>query len=153
MNLREMTSILEENPLRKVEFVINSERVPGHFHITEVGRVSKIFIDCGGKRRDSLKCVLQVWVADDINHKIDASKMMKILQFSDNIFEKWENPEVQVEYEKGVVSQYPVNGFDISKDEIRFHLGFTHTACLAPEKCGGGCSPTNIVDLRRGDGR
>jgi len=142
MNLNDVKRVLEENLTHKVDFVIHNEKVPGHFHITEVARVSKVFVDCGGKVRESLKCVLQAWVADDIHHSIDAERMLKILKSADSLFGR-EDPEVQVEYEKVIVSQYPVTGFDISKDRIRFHLGLIHTACLAPEKCG--CSP--IVKL------
>ena len=29
----------------------NGDLVPNHFHVTEVGRVTKNFIDCGGKIR------------------------------------------------------------------------------------------------------
>ncbi len=30
--------------------------VPGHFHVTEVGRISKHFIDCGGTVRQGRSC-------------------------------------------------------------------------------------------------
>jgi hypothetical protein len=32
--------------------------VPTHYHITEVGKVQKDFIDCGGTVRSSTACVL-----------------------------------------------------------------------------------------------
>ncbi|MEI7863404.1 MAG: DUF6428 family protein, partial [Planctomycetota bacterium] len=31
--------------------------VPAHFHITEVGRVQKDFIDCGGTVRSATTCL------------------------------------------------------------------------------------------------
>lgn len=141
MNLNAIRKVLEENPDCKVDFAIKNKQIPCNFHLTEVGKVSKIFMDCGGTRRESSCCVLQVWVADDIHHRINADKMLKILKLADQLFSQ-ENPEVQVEYEDEVISQYPVSGFDISKDRIRFHLGLIHTACLAPEKCG--CLPVQI---------
>lgn len=39
--------------------------VPAHFHITEIGRIQKDFIDCGGTVRSAVTCLLQVWVAHD----------------------------------------------------------------------------------------
>jgi hypothetical protein len=36
----------------KLQFKLeNGQLVPAHFHITEVGKVSKHFIDCGGTIR------------------------------------------------------------------------------------------------------
>jgi hypothetical protein len=45
---------------------------------------------------------------------------------------------VEVEYEEGKVSQYPVGGVEVTPAGLLFHLGTRHTACLAPEKCGVG---------------
>ena len=49
---------------------------------------------------------------------------------------------VEVEYEDGTISQYPVAAMEVTPAGLLFHLGAKHTACLAPEKCGvdaGGC--------------
>ena len=42
---------------------------------------------------------------------------------------------VEVEYEEGVLSQYPLGGMEVTPSGLLFHLGTKHTACLAPEKC------------------
>ena len=40
------------NKLDKIAFQLpNGSLVPSHFHVTEVGKVSKHFIDCGGSIR------------------------------------------------------------------------------------------------------
>ena len=41
--------------------------VPEHFHVTEVGKVTKHFIDCGGVLRKEEKINFQLWNANDYN--------------------------------------------------------------------------------------
>ena len=43
---------------------------------------------------------------------------------------------MEVEYEQGVISQYPIGGMEVTPSGLLFYLGTKHTACLAPEKCG-----------------
>lgn len=51
MKLSEIKSTLEN--LSEVKFQLpNGEYVPQHFHITEVGIITRNFIDCGGTMRD-----------------------------------------------------------------------------------------------------
>ena len=42
-----------KNELQKLNTIAfqlpNGELVPSHFHVTEVGKVTKHFIDCGGR--------------------------------------------------------------------------------------------------------
>jgi hypothetical protein len=47
-----------------------------------------------------------------------------------------EDLPVEVEFEDGKVSQYPIGGMEITPAGVLFYLGTKHTACLAPEKCG-----------------
>jgi hypothetical protein len=42
---------------------------------------------------------------------------------------------VEIEYEEGVISQYPIGGVEVTPSGLLFHLGTEHTPCLAPEKC------------------
>ena len=50
MKLNELKSILATN--ENVEFELPSgELVETHFHVTEVGQISKHFVDCGGTLR------------------------------------------------------------------------------------------------------
>src|SRR4051812_44465738 len=48
--------------------------VPAHFHVTEVGRVRKDFIDCGGTVRAGGRCVLPVWVGGDLADRAPAGE-------------------------------------------------------------------------------
>ena len=54
------------NQLETIEFKLpNGDLVPRHFHVTEVGKVSKTFIDCGGTLRQESLINFQLWEADD----------------------------------------------------------------------------------------
>ncbi|MCZ2342736.1 MAG: DUF6428 family protein [Bacteroidales bacterium] len=109
--------------------------VPAHFHITEVGRVQKDFIDCGGTIRSTAACVLQVWVATDTEHRLNTTKLRSILTLAAPLFPSPDIP-VEVEYEAGVVSQYPLSAIEATPAGLLFHLGTKHTDCLAKDRCG-----------------
>ena len=136
MTISELRRLLETHPGAMMHFMLPDKAfVPAHYHITEVGRVHKDFIDCGGTMRSSTSCVLQVWVADDVDHRLDSTKLAKILQVAWPLLQSDDLP-VHVEYEDAVVSQYPIGGAEITPGAILFSLGAMHTACLAPDKCG-----------------
>ena len=147
MNLDTFVAVLTENPQAALHLMLpDGSFVPAHFHVTEVGRVQKEFIDCGGTRRSTTACVLQVWVANDTHHRIDTTKLAKIIQIGTPLFPSMTLP-VEVEYERGAVSQYPIHEAEVTPSGVLLHLGTKHTACLAPDHCGVGavevaCCPT-----------
>ena len=54
MTLREFLNVILENPESAIQLALPDQSlIPEHFHITEVGRVQKDFIDCGGTVRSS----------------------------------------------------------------------------------------------------
>ena len=108
---------------------------PIHLHLTEVARVDRHFIDCGGTERRRITCQLQLWVGPDEDHRITAAKAASILRKGAHLLPDAE-AEVEMEYEAGLISQYPVSGVSITPQTIVFELGLRHTACLAPELCG-----------------
>ena len=116
--------------------------VPPHFHVTEVGVVRKEFIDCGGTVRTAACCVLQVWVADDLDHRLDATRLERIMQLAAPILQSADLP-VEFEYEDRVISQYPLAAIEITPSGLLLEVGGKHTACLAPELCG-------VLDVRSG---
>lgn len=145
MNFKELKNILSENQNKSVVFYIQDHKIPEHYHVTEVGKEIRTFLDCGGTKRTTEKCVLQIWVANDTEHRLSSNKFLKILELGNELFEH-DIPEVYAEYEKETVSQYPINQAKINDQQIEFYLEKTHTACLAPEKCGVSCCTTpNIV--------
>jgi hypothetical protein len=136
MTVREFRTLLEAHPGLTMHFMLPDKAfVPSHYHITEIGRVHKDFIDCGGTVRSTTACVLQVWVANDVDHRLETTKLAKIMEVARPLLQSDDLP-VDVEYEDAVVSQYPIGGAEITPGGILFYLGTKHTACLAPDKCG-----------------
>jgi len=109
--------------------------VPVSFHITEVGRLHKTYLDCGGTLRESTTCQLQVWVGEDYEHRIETGKMAGILAKAAAILPDEAVP-LEIEYEDRVISQYTVAGHEITGDAVILNLAHKHTECLAPELCG-----------------
>jgi hypothetical protein len=134
--------------------------VPAHFHVTEVGRVRKDFIDCGGKVRSWARCVLQVWVADDRDHRVSPAKLARIIGLAGPAMlgENAGDLEVEVEYDVGVITQFPLVAADVRNGSLVLRLGGKHTACLAPDRCGvdasgnssGCCAPATIAPVALG---
>lgn len=135
-------AVLAANPGMKMHGMLPDRWfVPQHYHITEVGRVRKDLIDCGGAVRSTTTCLLQVWVADDTDHRLETTKLATIMDIARPVLESDESP-VEVEFDEGTTAQYPVGGAEITPAGVLFLLGTKHTACLAPEKCavdGTGC--------------
>lgn len=120
--------------------------VPAHFHVTEVGYVRKEFIDCGGKVRVEGKCLLQIWVATDIDHRVTVGKFLEILQHGAPVIPTWELP-VALEYEHPVLSHFPLVGVVVNEQSVVVKTELIHTDCLAKDVCGvdpqGGCDPNS----------
>jgi len=104
--------------------------IPEHFHVTEVGVVTKNFIDCGGKVRKENTANFQLWDADDFEHRLKPNKLLNIIALSEKVL-GMEDSEIEVEYQQGTIGKYSLD-FD-GKD---FILVAKQTACLATEACG-----------------
>jgi hypothetical protein len=137
MKLKDLKAILALHPEALPRFTLpDGDQIPAHFHITEVGHVTKRFIDCGGALHDRTDaCLLQTWVADDLDHRLNAGTFAKILQLGDQVLPH-DDLDVEVEYDCCVVAQYPVTSAAFASGFIEIQLGEKHTDCLAKEKCG-----------------
>jgi hypothetical protein len=143
MLVKHMNQILDRNRESSLHVVLPSgEFVPAHFHVTEVGRVQKTFIDCGGTRRESISCLLQVWTAQDVEHRLVAGKLSKIMNLAEPVLAA-NDLVVEVEYGPEVASQYSVANIEETPSGLLFVLAGKRTECLAPDKCGvGPCGTT-----------
>ncbi len=138
MTLDTFIEVLSANPAATVHLMLPDHSfVPAHFHITEVGRVQKDFIDCGGTIRSTTACVLQVWVASDFDHRLDTTKLAQIVRLAAPLLKSTDLP-VEIEYQNETVSQFPVATAEVTPAGILLHLGTKHTACLALDRCGIG---------------
>lgn len=140
MQLSELTTLLGKHPDAGLAFTLpDGSAVAQHFHVTEVGRVRKDFIDCGGTVRSTDACVLQVWVASDVEHRLEAGKLVKIIPLA-KAFLKEDDLPVEIEYDVGVITQFVIESVEANDEVIHLTLAGKHTACLAPDQCGiDGC--------------
>ncbi|MDB4435975.1 DUF6428 family protein [Akkermansiaceae bacterium] len=136
IDVKQLKMVLAENVAKEVHLVLpGGEDVPQHFHVTEIGGVRKDFIDCGGTQRVSSTALIQCWVATDVEHRIGAEKFLKILEMGAKVLAGDFLP-VEIEYEAGVISQYPLEAVEVTGDAVVLRLTAKHTDCLAKEKCG-----------------
>ena len=108
--------------------------IPLHAHVTEVGRVDKTFLDCGGTTRRTSYLCLQTWVADDTDHRLSSGKLAAIIERAAPILGN-DDLEAEIEYEDGFISQFPIESAAHRDGAIVFTLGTKHTDCLAKEIC------------------
>ncbi|MEJ5993111.1 DUF6428 family protein [Pedobacter sp. Du54] len=141
MKLSQIKSILAT--AEAVNFQLeNGEIVPEHFHITEVGIITKNFIDCGGKVRNEKVANFQLWDADDYEHRLKPGKLLSIISLSEKVL-GMEDLEIEVEYQSGTIGKY-----DLGFDGANFLLLSKQTACLAKDACGVESNPKKgIVNL------
>ena len=129
MKLSDVKQILPT--LENVEFQLeNGTFVPEHFHVTEVGLITKNFIDCGGTVRNETVVNFQLWNANDFEHRLKPQKLMNIIQLSEKVL-GIQDYEIEVEYQDTTIGKYDLdfNGSD-------FVLVNKQTACLAQDQCG-----------------
>lgn len=135
MNLSEFKRSLAQHFDKNIRFVLpTGSKVPPHAHVTEVAKIEKHFIDCGGTFRTETNCRLQTWFADDTDHRLTAAKLLAILDKSAS-FLKSEELEVDVEHEAPFVSHFPISNVEAEGEALMVRLGIKHTACLAEDKC------------------
>lgn len=104
--------------------------VPPHFHVTEIGLVTKHFIDCGGVERKEAVANFQLWEAGDYDHRLAPKKLLHILNLCEKVLGT-ADLEIEVEYQQGTIGKFGLefNGKD-------FLLTGKQTACLALDACG-----------------
>ncbi len=136
MTLAELKKILRLRPEAHLRFVLpNGEQIPSHFHLTEVGHVAKKFVDCGGTFREREACVLQTYVAEDFEHRLEAGRFADILDLGRSILPD-DALEVELEWDCCVISQYPIASGRAVDGRLEFRLEARHTDCLAKQRCG-----------------
>src|SRR5580692_9101056 len=108
MLLSKFKKMLADNAGRNIRFILpTGSKIPPHAHVTEVARIDKRFIDCGGTFRTETTCRLQAWFADDTDHRLTAGKLLVILDKSASFLEA-DNLEVDVEHEAPFIAQFPI---------------------------------------------
>lgn len=123
-----------KNHLKSLETIAfelpDGSLVPNHFHVTEVGKITKHFIDCGGTVRHEEVVNFQLWNANDYDHRLHPEKLVKIIELSEKVL-GLQDLEIEVEYQGETIGKY---GLDY--DGGNFLLTTKATDCLARENCG-----------------
>jgi hypothetical protein len=142
MTLTEIKRIL--TGLNAVNFQLpNGKFVPDHFHVTEVGSVTKNFIDCGGTIREEKVINFQLWEANDFDHRLAPQKLISIIELSEKALSIDPELPIEVEYQGETIGKY-----DLEFNGIHFLLRGKMTACLAEDSCG---IPPEKQKVRLGD--
>lgn len=129
MKLSQIKNQLQQ--LNDVNFkLVDGTMVPAHFHVTEVGLITKHFIDCGGTVRNEKVVNFQLWNANDTDHRLKPQKLLNIISLSEKTL-GIEDLEIEVEYQSDTIGKY---GLDF--DGENFILTTKQTNCLAQDKCG-----------------
>ena len=129
MRLDELKEILKNEETLTFQLP-NGELVPKHFHVTEVGKIEKNFIDCGGTIRNESVINFQLWYATDDEHRLGAEKLLNIIKLSEEKL-GLTDAEIEVEYQSDTIGKYGLayeNGYFLLQSKM--------TDCLAKDNCG-----------------
>ena len=105
--------------------------IPPHFHITEVGLITRSYIDCGGRLGQLHSVNMQIHYGQDTDHRLSKSKFKGILTKSLRAL-NLPNVDIEVEYQwNGTIGK-----FKLGKVLTDWVLIPTSTDCLAKDHCG-----------------
>lgn len=131
MRLLQFTNALEALESMEIRD-LNGIRIPSHFHVTEVGKTTRESIDCGGNPHSVSKATVQLYTAQDVDHRLSPRKIAAILKRTGRQL-GLEDEEVEVEYQ---IDRDTVGLYGLELIEGVFYLTARHTDCLAKETCG-----------------
>lgn len=109
---------------------LNGLPIAAHYHITEIGLMLKNYVDCGGVVRQERKASMQIWLANDTDHRLTTDKLLGIIDKSEQLF-GLKDEELEVEYQGETIETYA-----LSAEDSGFHFVAKQTTCLAPGHCG-----------------
>ncbi|RDI10370.1 DUF6428 family protein [Flavobacterium sp. AG291] len=145
MKLSEIKNYL--NTVEKLSFQLpDGSYVPENFHVTEVGLITKDFIDCGGTIRKETVVNFQLWEdSNDEDHRLKPEKLKKIIDLSEKVLNIGDF-EIEVEYQDKTIGKY-----DLGFDGTNFLLLNKQTACLASDQCGAPKEKKkiNLIDISK----
>jgi hypothetical protein len=87
-------------------------------------------VDCGGVVRHERKASMQIWLANDTDHRLSAQKLLEIIEKSEQLFGLKEE-DLEVEYQGLTIETYGILAQDFG-----FQFIAKQTTCLAPGHCG-----------------
>lgn len=135
MRLSELKTALAD--MDELSFILpNGSAVPSHIHVTEIGLVTKRFIDCGGAVRENRCINFQLWEDGDFDHRLAPQKLASIIDLAERQLQLGDG-EIEVEYQGDTICSY---GLEV--EDGRLLLTRRNTDCLAREGNSQACRPT-----------
>ena len=119
----------------------NGTSVPAHFHLTEIGEMTRRSVDCGGVEHEERYAMAQLWVDRDTDHRLTGKKMAGIIAAADKRFQLSGLPVV-VEYQTGDTTSL----YNLEASSNGLQLTPRSTTCLAQDLCGLP-TPKKLVSL------
>ncbi len=129
MRLSELKNLL--TAMESITFRLeNGSYIPPHFHVTEIGVITRNYIDCGGIIRFEKSVNFQLWYSNDYLHRLKPAKLMQIIgKFEQQFY--GEDAEIEAEYQGETIGKYRLDF-----DGVNFLFLNKKTTCLALDNCG-----------------
>lgn len=122
MKLSAFTQQLAGHASHPVGFVFDDgEMIPQHFHLSEIGYITKNFVDGTGSIRKVELVQLQVWLGDDEPCPLTGAELAQLLDVAKHQLPSGDL-DVEVEYEGCVISQYAVEAALDTGTKLLFQL-------------------------------
>ena len=142
MKVTAFIEVLRENRAKALKFMYQQDDfVAPSYHLTEVKNVRFDTTDCGGKRNFWEETHFQLWENPKEADKVDymtTDKILSILMKVDGINPLNKSTEVKIEYGNDSFNTgiMPVQGIEISHDEVTVILFEEEARCKANDVCG-----------------
>ncbi len=134
MDQHQLLKVLEDNQEKNLQFELDGEKIPVHYHITQVSLQHNKIIDCGGDFSVTDNLTMQLWVANDEDHRMTSGKALKIFQGLGYLLNTLNPKNVLVEY-GSPISLYVLTSFYIEENNLILAAEKTATDCPAKDKC------------------
>ncbi|QCU90997.1 DUF6428 family protein [Thiomicrorhabdus sediminis] len=117
--------------------------------------VSRNLIDCGGVTRHEQAVHFQLWLGDDLDHKLTSSRVLKIIEQSQSVLNSGESESVviieyQVEVgEMSLFALFEIIDYKKTGTQLVFYLDSVKTNCLAADRArqtSSSCCNATSVD-------
>ena len=125
MSLEELNRLLTQNENKALHLMLpDSGQPPVAFHVTDAGTLSRSLMDCAGHFHRAQACLLQAVQGTEEEHRLAAHKLRCTLQRAAPVALPTEanHYDVEIEYEQGTVSHYPVERCTVEPEALIFHL-------------------------------
>lgn len=131
MNVSEFIEFLGSRGASEVVFYLNNGTVfSPHFHISFISKVDKTGFTCEKIPYAEAFVEIQLWVADDVNHRISGDKFLSILSKLDlQAADLLKDLNIQLDL-NGVLSS-----FSLRQSEGLLVLNPLKASCPVPELC------------------